>query len=394
KWDEMGDFHKRSSKNESGSTHTVETTQGNFEFGLEGDGKAIAKIIARRAINAPVREWEVKGERLTDEWPRRFEFYQPSLDSGARNAFFVLLAFLGLTAYLLLFRLQPRGDLATSVWFLAYVGPILLLPLLPALIWLFLFSAARQARPFRGQSVEVSPTGIVFNGPTRSEATWAQIEAWNWIRRGRTRFLQLKTVKGEFEIPSSIAGFAALCRIMERFSGVSIINTQNNEDSIAAHPIEIAPDETLVFSFNDLGVQTMTWLFLPMGAIMFFTPFLMRWADPQAPPRDEIGFLISGVALFLLSLGWWWFLRVARLHVTRDALEWRGPLLHRVVAWKDFESYGSTPNGSYSIVAKGRKVPLSWMLTMVPQRSRLREEIAKRAFNATGEWQEKSLRKH
>lgn len=112
----------------------------------------------------------------------------------------------------------------------------------------------------------------------------------------------------------------------------------------------------------------------------------MRLADPQTPPRDEIPITIMGIVVTLLSLGWQWWLRLARLRLARDALEWHGPFLKRSVAWKDIESFGNTRDGSIWIAAQGKKVSLSFFLTMVAQRSRLCAEIEKRAFNAQGDW--------
>ncbi len=393
KWEEIRDFYRRATKSENGSTHSVETAQGNFTFGLEGDGKAIAERIAQWAANAPVREWAIKGERPSDEWPRRFEFWQPGIGRGSIIAFGVLLASLGLVAALLLFRLPPRDALPPSVWFLSYVAPILLLPVLPFLIWFFLFTEAKQARPFRGQSVDVAPQGIVFNGATRIEASWSQIEAVNWIRRGKTRFLQLQTAGGTLEIPSFIGGFRALCRIIEGFSGAPILQAQD-EEAMAIHPGQSAPDGSLVFSFDNVGVRTFSQIFFPAGLTLVCMPFLMRLADPQTPPRDEIFITITGIVVILLSLGWQWWLRLARLRLTRDALEWRGPFLNRSVAWKDIENFGDTRDGSIWIAARGKKVSPSFFLTMVAQRSRLCAEIEKRAFNAQGDWhREKPSRK-
>ncbi|MBW3635827.1 MAG: hypothetical protein KY445_05090 [Armatimonadetes bacterium] len=384
KWEEIRDFYRRA-KSETGSTHSVETAQGNFTFGLEGDGKLIAELIAERAANAPVREWEIKGERLIDEWPRRFEFWRPGIGRASIIAFDVLLASLGLVAALLVFRLPPRDALPPSVWFLSYVAPILLLPILPFLIWLFLFIGAKQARPFRRQSVEITPDGIVFNGATRVEASWSQVEAFNWIRRGKTRFLQLQTAGGTIEIPSFMDGFRSLCRIIERFCGAPILQTQD-EEAMAIHSGQTASDGSLVFSFDNVGVRMFSQIYFPIGLALVCIPFLMRLADPQTPPRDEIPITIMGIVVTLLSLGWQWWLRLARLRLARDALEWHGPFLKRSVAWKDIESFGNTRDGSIWIAAQGKKVSLSFFLTMVAQRSRLCAEIEKRAFNAQGDW--------
>ncbi len=385
KWEEVSDFSKRSRTNENGSTHTVETSQGNFEFGFEGDGKAIAETVIQRAINAPVREWEIKGERLVDEWPRRFEFYASNFDSLTRNALIVLLASVGLTVYVLWFRSPPRGDLPVSLYILAYVAPPFLIPVVPFLFWLFFWVQVRQTRPFRDQSVEVSPSGIVFQGATRVEASWSQIEAWNWKKRGRISFLELQTAGGSLEIPTLIPGFRILCRSLERFSGVSLLKA-HDEESMALHPVQSAPDGTLVFRFSGVDMQLFRWLLPSLGLTMCLAPFLTRLADPQHPMFEESLGIAIGLVLFASALLLEWWLRVAQLRLTTEFLQMHVPFKNREIAWSEIDGFGSEKRNSGWVQVADQKISLSPLGASMPQRSRLHAEIEKRAFNATGSW--------
>ncbi len=296
------------------------------------------------------------------------------------------LATLGLIAYWLAFRLPPRANLSASVWFLAYGGPLLLLPVLPFVVWLFLFVGARQARPFRGQNVDISPLGLVFNGENRLEISWPQIEGWHWIRKRHVRFLQVQTARGIIEIPNFIAGFRALCRILERFSGASLVKIQSEEE-MAVHPVQTAPDGTLIFRFYGVSVRIVTWSFIPLGATMALTMFLMRLVDPQNPLLDSTSVLWVAIAASLGGLFLEWWMRAAKLCLTPEFLEWRVPFKNRQIAWKEIESFGSSPNQSGWIQVAGEKISLSLFWSPIEQRSRLHAEIEKRAPNAKGSWQ-------
>jgi len=388
KWEEIRDFYRGASQKSSG--YNVETTQGNFQFDSLGAGKALAEFIAERATNAGVRQWEIKGERLVDEWPRRFEFCRSGRNHASLFSLLGLLGSLILVAASLLFWVPPRADLSVIVWFLAYVGPLLLLPILPMVIGLFVFIRAREAQPFRGQSVEVSPTGIVFSGSTRIEAAYSQIEAaysqieaCHWIKRGGTRFLQLEIAGATIETPTFIAGFRSLCRILERFSGVPLVK-EYEEGSMPAIPVQAVSDGALIFGFYDENVLMMVWLSAVMGAILFFVPFIEHLADPQMPPHASPRFL--GISVFLISIVLNRWFRAATLRLTPDFLEWRAPFLHRTIAWKDIESYGSTPTTVGWIESGKKKINLSYLWIPVAQRSRLHAEIEKRALNAKGHW--------
>lgn len=382
RWDEVRDFHQRIGKNET--YFFVETSQGNFRFGPLGDEKLIAEKVAESATNALVRDWEVKGERLSDAWPRRFEFCPSGRNDAAIISLLGVLASFVLVAALLIWWLPPRGELTPLLWFLAYIAPVLLLPILPFVIWIFVWARAREARRFRGQSVEISPLGIVFEGETRIELAYSQIEEWHWIKRDRTRFLQLRSAGASIEIPAFIVGFASLCRILERFSAVALVKA-SKEFSMPGGEVQTAPDGTLSFSFYDLNVRMLVWLFAGQGLLMSVLPLLFRLSDPERPLHDQTpGFV--GIPLFLGALLLHFYFRRSQLRLTSEDLQWLAPFHNRFIAWQDIESFGSTPTTTGWIEVAEKKVSLSYLWVPITQRSRLHTEIEKRAFNATGEW--------
>lgn len=381
KWHEISDFWLTSEK---GLTKTVETKAGKFDFGPEMDGKLLAQRFSERAENAKTRQWQIKGERICDEWPRRFEFWQshhfwgPIVSLGL--CFFVILAFAPF-----LIRVWPQLEkLPFSAWFLAYVGPILMVLAVPLTISVFSFIAARRAQLFRGQNIEISPEGLNWNGPTRWELVWSQIENWSWQKRGRSWFLRAQTPNGALEIPEFLRGFRALCRMIEKFGGVSIIKG-GQEARFLENPPVLDAQNALIFRPHQFEVRVFRWMFGALLVVIPSTVFLMRLADSQADLDASILWIIPLYGALLLVLEWW--TRTHFLRLTSEKLERRGPRWNCDIAWETIESFGAKTGGADWIEVGGEKISIERALASMAHRSRLRSEIETRAVNAKGNWE-------
>ena len=380
KWDEISDFWMSSAK---GLTKTVQTQAGNFDFGTELDGKILAQRISERAENAVTREWQIKGERMCDEWPRRFEIWQshhfwaPFWCLG--TCFSTILAFAPF-----LIRVWPQMQkLPFSVWFLAYVGPILMVLTFPLVLLAISIFTARRASPFRGQSVEISPQKLVWNGQTRREMVWSQIESWNWIRRGKTLILSAQTLDGAIEIPHFTLGFRALCRMIEKFGVVEIIKS-GEEKRLAEIPPGLDAQNALVFRPQQMPLRLIRWIVGALIVVLALMIFLMRLADPQKDFDASIVFIIPIYGALLLVLEWW--TRTHFLRLTNEKLERRGPRWNREIEWESIENFGNTKGSAIWVEVGGEKIPIERVFAIMAHRSRLRSEIEARAVNATGNW--------
>lgn len=387
-WNEIEDFWLPSAK---GREKQVRTANGKFGFesvtaGDEGD--RLAAQIAARATPATPREWGIAGERMCDPWPRHFPFWRRSLTWAPCLILLVIVALVAWAA--LAFRVAPRAqELAFASWFLAYIGPLLLVATFPLLLLCVALWSARRAWPWRACSVEVAPDRLVWQGAMRVEVTWAQIESWRWRVRGRTRVLCAQTGRGEIEIPSFIAEFGALCRIIENFSGVELDLKTLALEARALQTVPAAPDGTLVFRFNAYLVQLFCGMFAAFGAMMLLLPWLFTLADPQAVEQDQ-GLTRFGAFVLILTVVWWIWMKLNRLILSDEAIEWRTPLRRRRVLWDEIESFGTT-NGAPWLVVGGRKISLMGAMMWVPQTAQLRAEIAHRATRARGSWEDEPV---
>ena len=389
-WNEIEDFWLTSAR---GREKKVRTAQGKLSFGSvqAGDvGDVLAARIAARATAATAREWGVLGERLCDPWPRRFAFWRRSLVWALCATLAVLMVLVAWVALAL--QIAPRAvEVPFGSWFLASIGPLLLVATFPLLLLIIAIWSLFRAWPWRAHSVEVSPAGLVWLGPMRIQVSWAQIESWRWIVRGRTRVLSAQTAQGAIEIPAFIGGFYTLCRILENFSGVDLNLESLDQEILAMETVAPAPDGTLNFRFNAYFVRLICGMLAAFGAMILALPWLFALADPQTLAENQ-GMTNFGIFVLVAALAIWIWARLSRVIVSDEALEWRAPGWRRRVNWSEIESFGVT-SGAPWLVAGGRKISLLWIMEWVPQTAQLRAEIARRAINARGSWENAGIKR-
>ena len=226
RWEEVSDFYEvvpvRSGRRAgSGTRFVLEMPSRKIGFSsLWSNAERLREKVAQNAVNSRAAEWEIKGTRRADPWPRTFG-YNTWENRWAPRIWLKL--FVVFVVYLFV---KPALQLAVTAhvigWTVTLViaGAYVLLVGSLGLIFLLPLAQYRASNRRKSEQITVDLDGIVFNdGARRVEAAWAEVTGYE-VAHGSGVMTQLavETQHGDFDFLSSLKEAGLLKAIIQRFA--------------------------------------------------------------------------------------------------------------------------------------------------------------------------------
>ena len=376
-WSEISDFYKK------GTARIVETPIGKLELSSNFVGvDKLAELVAGRAVNAPVREWQRKGFSGHESWSLSLSLWSKSQKWTAPLMSAALLCvgvmFLG-------FDNEPHGAPQIGQWYDALALIVALLPLTGlvvagmGMVWL-LWRERHIAWQHRDETLLLNAQGLIFSSlQTRVEANWEEIQSIERVRSpNKIPRVRVHTGQGDFVIHAlrDSQMWPQFRRLAGEYAPHATASLKAQEEQ------ELLQDDLDgprgAWSGGEVGVGARVFSFRSRGnrlvlacstLVLAFVPFIYlihsyALANSEAPfAPDWILFGSSyGVVALVIAFGWLWFKRSA---VWADEA---GLLLHfplrapRRILWADIETSGRDATGEW-VRLKGRRTYFTLFFT-------------------------------
>ncbi len=402
-WDQVRDYYLRMVPRGRGGGLTpqvvVETVAGQLcldQFWARWDAlEDFQQALTRHAGAAAGGEWEWKGARLSDPWPRVFTYRTRAKLSEAVVLSGCLLAVIG---YLLwmgwkVARSAPDviGQLGWAMGAAALVTGALVVVVMGLYCALFIPTLRDYLSRLR-QSITVSPDGIRFTDNGRDlAAPWSgigdlRIER-NWLERVYTA--TLGEHGSEIAFTAQLPEYVLLAHIIERFSGKQ---WQRAEDAL---DVLGGPGSTWTGGAEGIGdrfyhyrtrtSRALLWLAWTFPAAFGLVAFLSFHGLAANPDWRSLAAISAALAVAPLWLTW----RYCAGGVRTDSTGlWQSTLRGRIfLAWSDVEEYGTSGGGILQFsCARGAGSTIRLYETAADVEG-FREQVVRLSANArTREW--------
>lgn len=327
----------------------LEAGQGKFSLCNWTERDAFMTMVQEHAIHARVKNWDLQGIRLEDEWPRCFT-YRSRLNNWI-PAF--LVAFLGLSVLRLLSTRAWSQPLASIALMWRWNGPAMTIAYIvvgafvvlaqPAVLFVLMWPRWRQSRARSEESFLVTPTELTWKQGAASQSVRMQdISRYFMNRPGDaiavTQFV-VETGRESLQWTLALPGCQDLTRIITRFAtnsattgweDIEVIRKKQQRQEIHATTGE------RVFTYRNNANRamlflytTMMSLFAPLQTASYFIPF--------APRRPVIGELAFAYLLLLCAaVIWWWYL-TSNVVVNGEGIVSKTPFGTRKISWGSLE---------------------------------------------------------
>lgn len=402
-WDQVRDYYLRMVPRGRGGGLTpqvvVETAAGRLcldQVWAKWDAlEDFQQSVTRHAAAAVGGEWEWKGARLSDPWPRVFRYRTRAKRSEAVVLSGCLLAVIG---YMLwtgwkVARSAPDviGQMGWAMGVAALVTGALVVVVM-GLYCALLIPMLRDYLSRLGQSITVSPDGIRFaDGGRDLAAPWSAIGDLGIERLGLgvVHTVTLPEHGAEIAFTAQLPESALLANIIERFSGKQ---WQRAEDAL---DVLGGPGSTWTGGAEGIGdrfyhyrtrtSRALLWLAWTFPAAFGLTAFLSFHGLAPNPDWRGLAAISAAFALAPLWLTWRYYAGGVR---TDSTGLWQSKLRGRVfLAWSDVEEYGTSGSGMLQFsCAMGAGATIRLYETAADLEG-FRKEVVRMAANArTREW--------
>lgn len=414
RWEEISDFYLSGKPTRwsvvqtspSLTIPTVETPRGKLKM-----SRAFARLdeimplIAARALNAPVREWEIREFRASENFSQRFNYWTKTQKWQAPIMTLGAIYVLGFFMWGVIFGEPSRATTRYEVrelsdWLSVAMAVVRFGPFAAMMVFSMVFSpwmAWRQrnfAYQHRDEHVEISPRGLAWqNGETRLEACWEEVRAIRFIpARGWGAHYRVETQNGDFSVWNSLEGRDVWLRLVRHFAPQLALEIPNLNLDLGGEAATWSGGKVgqgvRIFHFRTHNTRLTLWAATVFAVVVPLLPLLMHAL--QTP--DDIASPVSWkpwawallVGVLALCYLWRCFYRAA-IWANETGLEWRFPFFKaRAVRWNEIESFGRDESGVF--VSVGSKKRRLWRAFAPARQEELLQLIAARATNATGKW--------
>lgn len=415
-WNEVSDFYLSGKPTRISPVQTspsltrpiVETPHGKLKIERAFTRlEELLPLIAMRATNAPVREWEIFELRALQGFSQRFTYWTKTQIWTAPS----ILGLLGVAALLQIlgsyFSPQPRastpplGTLLDTSWPLFWLPLLLFIALFAPLggmcIWSFwtMWRERNFASRHRNEHLEISLRGVLWSdGQTVIHAEWNQVRAIHFVPGNRlSAHYRVETQNGDFSVWRTLETLSYWLQLVNQFAPhlapppLHPTNQPLGGESSTWSRGAIGKGAR-IFHFRTSETRAMLWIptfFTPILPLPYFFDHAMKTPDDLPVGPIPIGVWLAFLAAILVTIGCWILFSRAAIWADETGLEWRFPFLKlRHIEWNEIESFGRDETGVF-VSAHGHKMQL-WLGFAPAQQEELLQLIAQRATNATGKW--------
>ncbi len=402
RWDEVSDYYEQlptQIQRSSGksSVAAVSIIEASFcKFGvtnLWSHAEALRDLVEQNAVQSRATQWEIKGTRAFDPWPRLFDY--DTLENRWAPRIWLKL-FLIFVMYLLVRPALQLGVMAGLVgWTMTLITAGLYLLLIGSIGLIFLFPLAqyRAAEQRKAERITADLYGVAFeDGARRLEAAWPDVTGYHTVYgQGITVRYAVETHWGDFDFLPSIGNAALLRTIIQRFAAEA-----------AGHEWDSLVDA------NTLGGEAARWsggkagsgkrrfhyqtranraLLFGGGVLGFVSLFLsvisvLGWLPGTSPPLP-LAFGSSIGWILLLVLGWRGYKQNA-VFVSNEGLSQRTLTGSRSIPWEQIRNYTLGQEGGGTVAGRTETIKFSSQIVGCEE---LKEEIARCAVGCGGTWE-------
>ncbi len=401
-WDEVTAYYQQiwSTGAQERTVSVVEcgTRRLYFSKGMSGEANCLRlqRAISKYAVNAHASEWQVLGTRPNLDWPRVFRY-----DTRAnRWKVHQVSICLTLITVLLFF---PSHVTYTTLWWKA----ISLTSVLASVSWLsfkmFVIWRVKQAAHRRfDEQITVTQEGFCWQKQDISvSAAWNEITDYFRVSQPKTAVLQrIVTSQGNIDFHLSIQDFAVLKQIIVQQAGqaktkawrkVKVSEALDGVSSQWSSGLEGIGER--IYNYRTRTNRAL----LRLMAVFILIPWIVSaFLGPFAKPMTPTD-LLEMVALTVISgalLFWCWYrYRAASVRTSADGITQYALFGKKYIAWKDVLHVYISGDGKESaepsclfgnIISPNARIRFWLGIADVEE---LKEEIARRAVHATGNWQ-------
>lgn len=401
-WEEVTDYYEklptRTQRSVSAKQPTV-VSVAETPFGLWGvsnlwsNASALRVQIAFHAVKSRAQQWEIKGTRLVDPWPRVFD-YDTCENRWAPRIWFKLFS-----AYVFYLLIQPALKLTAMVggigWAMTLAAAALYLLLMGSFGLIFLLPLAqyRAANRRKTERITVDPNGIIFESETqRVEALWPEVIGYHSVN-GQGLLVQyaVETQNGSFDFLPSIRNAALLKEIIQRFAKASA-----DQQWCSRVDMEVLGGEAARWSSGRVGAgsrvyhyrnrmnRALLWLPLMLGFV-FLLSAILAWQG-LAPGQNMLPSLIATAANGLIALLGYYAYRTCRIETDDEGLTQITLLGKRRLRWPQIENYFLAKERNGIVIGRVERIMFSPQIAGYDD---LKAEIASKAAS-DGTWEQEA----
>lgn len=359
-WMQVRDYYTKPLP-KGGKSHIVETEAGKLELNNLSHGALLRQTVQERARWAKARQWEERAEKTPPLELSGEETFV--VDSDARDFWFGLFLTLCVLPLLLMFKASPTWNAPLKVyamirqtwqtmgalWALGLVFMVAFPGLLYSLMIFARWPLVREARRRKGQSVTVSPYGIMWRDAASGreiKARWEEVrdfhtgEVSGWVRLEARRIVE--TTRGDFDYVSLRNG-ARLQALIQMYCARH--GLQQEWDTKSKRRAVASSSEPQTFTYRDSPLRAMLFLTSFLALAMCFSAYarytgLITVRNQQpGDPGDLLLGLFFGGPLLAMSIWMWRQYSCFEIRTDERGLAQRCGRQSRFIAWPDIQEY-------------------------------------------------------
>ena len=391
-WNEITDYYEQfRPKAKTIFTIVTKSAKLNINPALWIKPAEIKKIIASKALNAQVRDWDFLGTRSNLDWPRTFT-YNTNDNRFVGYALPGMLAVcFGLYAWNLsgaVFRAQSSLGLG---WAVATIGislfGILPLVLMSSLILRMRSSTARRSH----QHITLNIAGLIFDSVgCRIESRWEDIKDLR-IRKLGIRELapsySVVTTQGTFDFSPSISEFQILCSALATHAvGMPEKKWHSEETDVLGGTATLWSSRCegigkRIYHYRTRTNRSLLSLALFFAVMPILSILIQQWAGIGIKGSPTFAFGLSLFCGIPVLLGIWRYSK-AKIEIDTEGITQQTLLGSRYLAWAEIEDYYQSGDDIFKFgIIKCKDVKL-WFWAGIANAEDLKSEIQRQAINS------------